>query len=182
MEVEYLKNRRIHQRINDANVIVYYKTINSDSELNSNEKANIKKSIFDDKVSRLNAILRSRGAGYEPIINTINAKVNKLTSLINSFANPEMKIAELSAVNLSVSGIRFRTRSVFREGDRVELLMIFMPRVDLVDCRCEVVRVIDGRDDHGDYYDIAVKYIILDKDDEHKIVNYVKITIESGPF
>ena len=182
MDIEYLKDRRMHQRIDDANVMVYYEIINSEAEFNSSGKKELREKIFGDKALKLYEILRSKGAKYEPIISTINSKVNKLINLVNSFANPEMKIAELSAVNLSASGIRFRARKVFHQGDKVELLMMFLPRVDLIDCRCEIIRVLDGMDAHGNYYDIATRYIVLDDDDKHKIINYVKIIIESGPF
>lgn len=93
-----------------------------------------------------------------------------------------MKIAELNTVNLSASGIRFCTKKAFLQGDRVELLMIFLPTADLIDCRCEIVRVLDVRDDRGEYSDVAVKYVILDEDDKHMIVNYVKVIIENLPL
>lgn len=182
MEIEYLKNRRLYQRIDDTNVIVYYRLIGPDVERDSNGKNALKEKIFGENMLTLYNILRNRGAKYETVIDIINTKVNKLINLINSFANPEMKIAELSTVNLSASGIRFCTKKAFQQGDRVELLMIFLPTADLIDCRCEIVRVLDVRDDRGEYSDVAVKYVILDEDDKHKIVNYVKVIIENLPF
>lgn len=182
MEIEYLKNRRLYQRVDDSNVMVYYRSLGSETVSDSNGKNSLRKQIFGDKILQLDEILQKRGQQYESIISNVNAKANKLIDLINSFANPEMKIAELSDVNLSASGIRFRTRHGFEQGERVGLLMIFLPRVDLIDCKCEVIRRFAGFDDCGDYFDVATKYIVLDDEDKHKIVNYVKLIIESGPF
>lgn len=182
MEIEYLKNKRSCQRIDDANVIVYYRLIGSVAERDLNGKNALKEKIFGENMLTLHNILKNRGAKYEPVIDIINTKVNKLINLVNSFANPEMKIAELSTVNLSASGIRFCTKKAFQQGDRVELLMIFLPTADLIDCRCEIVRVLDVRDYRGEYSDVAVKYVVLDEDDKHKIVNYVKVIIENLPL
>lgn len=182
MEIEYLKNRRVCQRVDDNNVMVYYRSLRADVEDDSSGKNLLREKIFGDKILKLDAMLKRRGLQYESIIANINAKANKLIDLVNSFADPEMKIAELSDVNLSASGIRFRARQGFEQGERVGLLLIFLPRVDLIDCKCEVIRRVNSFDECGDYYDVATRYIILDDEDRHKIVNYVKLIIESGPF
>jgi hypothetical protein len=183
VEIEYLKNRRLSQRVDDGNVMVYYRSIgNGAPPYDFNGQNSLREKIFSDKILKLDAVLKQRGLRYDRIIENINAKANKLIDLVNSFADPEMKIAELSDVNLSASGIRFRTRHGFEQGARVGLLLIFLPRVDLIDCKCEVVRRFAGADEYGEYYDVATRYIVLDDEDKHKIVNYVKLIIESGPF
>src|SRR3989304_9082153 len=119
MEIEYLKNRRLYQRIDDTNVVVYYRLIGPDAERNSNGKNALKEKIFGENMLTLCNILRNRGAKYETVIDVINTKVNKLINLVNSFANPQMKIAELSKFKLPSSPPRFSTNKAFQQGDRV---------------------------------------------------------------
>lgn len=180
MEIEYLQHRRDGQRVDTVDSIVYYKPLdNSDSE--RNRRLELKEKIFGAKVSQLYRLLDNREDKLKPDRNFIEGKIDKLAGLVYSFSDLQMQCVEMDGINISASGLRMRVRRPFLVGEKVELFMVFLPQVDLLDCQCEVVRVTPNAGGTGEYYDVGVKFIVLDDEDRHKIIRYVQVIINGGP-
>lgn len=180
MEIEYLEHRRAGQRVDTVDSIVYYKPLdNSDEE--RTRRLELKKRIFGEKVSQLYQLLDNREDKNKPNRVVIEGKIDKLAGLVYSFSDMQMQCVEMDGINISASGLRMRVRRPFLVGEKVELFMVFLPQVDLLDCQCEVVRVTPNTGGSGEYYDVGVKFIVLDDEDRHKIIRYVQIIINGGP-
>ncbi len=180
MEIEYLEHRRIGQRVDTVDSIVYYKPLDN-SEEEQCRKLELKERIFGEKVSQLHQLLDGRDLKHTPDRAFIEGKIDKLAGLVYSFADMQMQCVEMNGINISASGLRMRVRRPFLIGEKVELFMVFLPQVDLLDCQCEVVRVSPCAGSVGEFYDVAVKFIVLDDEDRHKIIRYVQVIINGGP-
>lgn len=180
MEIEYLENRRGGRRVDTVDSFVYYKPLEN-SEVERERRLELKERIFGEKLSQLYRILDERGDKYKTDRDFIEGKIDKLAGLVHSFSDRQMQCVEMDGINISASGLRMRVRRPFLVGEQVDLFMVFLPRVDLLDCQCEVVRVTPCVGGSGEYYDVAVKFIVLDEEDRHKIIRYVQIIINGGP-
>lgn len=180
MEIEYLEHRRAYRRVDTVDSFVFYKPLEN-SESDRNHRLELKERIFGEKLAQLYRILEGRGEKYRPERALIEGKIDKLVGLVQSFSDRQMKCVEMDGINISASGLRMRVRRSFLVGEQVDLFMVFLPRVDLLECQCEVVRVIPCTGGLAEYYDVAVKFIVLDDEDRHKIIRYVQIIINGGP-
>ncbi|OGR02051.1 MAG: hypothetical protein A2520_03145 [Deltaproteobacteria bacterium RIFOXYD12_FULL_53_23] len=180
MDIEYLEHRRAGQRVDTVDSIVYYKPLdNSDSE--RSRKIELKERIFGEKISQMYKLLDNRGEKHNPDRTFIEGKIDKLAGLVYSFSDLQMQCVEMDGINISASGLRMRVRRSFLMGEKLELFMVFLPKVDLLDCQCEVVRVSPCAGGAGEFYDVGVKFIVLDDEDRHKIIRYVQVIINGGP-
>lgn len=180
MEIEYLSNRRIGSRVEAVDAIVYYKPL-INSELERANRQELKTRIFGEKLRQLTRLFAERKAKFQPDMDAIEGKIDKLSGLVYSFSDSSMDCAELLGINISASGLRMRIRRPFEVGDRFEMIIVFLSRVDLLDCQCEVVRVTPFPDDSGELYEVAVKFVVIDDEDRYKIIRYVRVTINAGP-
>ena len=179
MEVVHLKDRRIHTRISNDEIIVYYKLDDAQQkEDNGDVSRFLKEKVFGTKMSEISKILSDKGE--TSYIEIMESKIDRLIRLLTVFANPSMGKGELTAINISASGVRFRARYPFSQGDEIEVLLVILPLFYLIECRCKVIWSMKYSNDYGDHYEIATKYCNIDESDEKNIVNYVKVCIENS--
>lgn len=179
MEVVHLKDRRLHTRINDDRTIVYYKVDKTPQENNNGEVCKfLKEKVFAERMAEISNILRDRG--QTSYVETMQSKIDRLLRLMSMFADSSLKKGELTAINISASGLRFCARHPFSQGDELEVLLVILPLFYLIECRCKVIWSIKYSNDYGDYYEIATKYCNINESDEKSILSYVKVCIENN--
>ena len=90
---------------------------------------------------------------------------------LRRMANDGLPVPQLTDVNISANGVRFRTSRPVQEGDRLALEMILPPFTPIRTTAC-VSRVIRGARKADDYH-VAAQFVEMKPDDREALIRHI---------
>jgi hypothetical protein len=174
MEIVRLADKRRYPRVDEDKLLVYYRKITRKKTAHIDLKYHPTRVVLNQDVSGLYKELEKKDPVTVRLIRMLDEKLNSLVDILQDIATPSMRLAERTHVNFSAGGLRFRATESFMVGDTLEICFIVLPALFSIKCICEVVRVVKGGDDIEPYYDIAVRYQQLHREDKEKVIKYIE--------
>lgn len=165
-------SRRNHARVDDVLKITYSQV------QHGIYRQNIKKPhiIFEQAFGETYKLPEIENINLEilyELLHRLNCKVDRILEIIDNKNVKKFSPASFENINISASGMRFKTDEHFPVGCIIAIRLILPLTMEIpLNILGEVV-VSDGKTDEDGKYVISVKFINLSRDDEEIITKYV---------